>query len=61
LAIVKHLVEAHEGRISAASDGLGQGATFVVELPLEGPSSEAAAIEGTERTGEDFVRTTDGT
>jgi K+-sensing histidine kinase KdpD len=60
LAIVKHLVDAHEGRISVESDGLGQGTTVVVELPLENPSSQAAAIQVTERTG-DVVRTTNGT
>jgi len=34
LAIVQHLVELHGGTVSAASDGRGKGATFVVELPL---------------------------
>jgi CheY-like chemotaxis protein len=34
LAIVKHLVELHGGSISAQSEGEGQGATFVVELPV---------------------------
>jgi CheY-like chemotaxis protein len=34
LAIAKHLVERHEGRISAVSDGKGQGATFTVTFPL---------------------------
>jgi len=60
LSIVKHLLDAHEGRISVESDGLGQGTTFVVELPLENPSSEAAAMKDTERTG-DGVPTTNGT
>jgi signal transduction histidine kinase/ActR/RegA family two-component response regulator len=40
LAIVKALVEAHQGRISAFSEGKGQGATFAIELPL--PESEPA-------------------
>ncbi|HEX4948831.1 MAG TPA: PAS domain S-box protein [Blastocatellia bacterium] len=34
LAIVRHLTELHGGTVSAASDGLGQGATFRVHLPL---------------------------
>lgn len=34
LALVKQLVEMHGGKVRAASDGLNQGATFVVELPL---------------------------
>jgi PAS domain S-box-containing protein len=34
LAISKQLVELHGGTIKAASPGEGQGATFVVELPL---------------------------
>jgi signal transduction histidine kinase len=61
LAIVKHLVDAHEGRISVVSDGLGQGTSFVVELPLEGPSPETPATQGTERAAEDSSYTTGGT
>jgi len=33
LSIVKQLVEMHGGRVTAASDGPGQGATFTVTLP----------------------------
>jgi signal transduction histidine kinase/DNA-binding response OmpR family regulator len=33
LAIVKQLVQAHGGSVRAESEGLGHGATFVVELP----------------------------
>ena len=33
LAIVRHLVELHGGRVSAESPGPGQGSCFVVELP----------------------------
>jgi CheY-like chemotaxis protein len=36
LAIVRHMVELHGGSVSAKSDGLGKGATFVVRLPLAG-------------------------
>ena len=34
LAIVKYLVELHGGGIRAKSDGVGEGATFIVSLPL---------------------------
>jgi len=34
LAIVRHIVELHGGRVGAASPGEGQGATFTVELPI---------------------------
>jgi CheY-like chemotaxis protein len=34
LAIVRHIVEAHAGAVSAHSDGPGRGATFTVELPV---------------------------
>jgi signal transduction histidine kinase len=34
LAIVRHLVEMHGGRISAESAGANKGATFTVELPV---------------------------
>jgi signal transduction histidine kinase/ActR/RegA family two-component response regulator len=35
LAIVRHLVELHGGRVRAESQGEGLGATFVVTLPLQ--------------------------
>jgi signal transduction histidine kinase len=34
LTIAQAIVEAHGGRITAASPGLGQGATFSFSLPL---------------------------
>ncbi|MEO6419416.1 MAG: ATP-binding protein, partial [Polyangiaceae bacterium] len=34
LAIVSHLVLAHSGRVTVASDGKDRGATFAVELPI---------------------------
>jgi signal transduction histidine kinase/ActR/RegA family two-component response regulator len=34
LAIVRHLVELHEGTVRAESEGEGRGATFIVHLPL---------------------------
>jgi PAS domain S-box-containing protein len=48
LAIVRHIVELHEGRVWAESDGEGRGATLVVELPLPvddvRPVSKPAAV-----------------
>jgi len=56
LAIVKQLVEMHGGRVVVHSDGLGQGATFTVWLPLRavapapapepGDDSERRALHG---------------
>jgi len=43
LAIVKHIVEMHEGTVTADSAGAGQGATFTVTLPLK-LDAEAAAV-----------------
>lgn len=34
LAIVRHLVEMHHGRVYATSEGMGKGATFTVQLPI---------------------------
>jgi len=34
LAIVRHIVEVHGGRVEARSEGEGRGATFTVRLPL---------------------------
>lgn len=39
LAIVRSLVEMHNGTITAASDGEGQGANFTVRLPLHNRAS----------------------
>lgn len=50
LAICRHLVELHGGTIEAFSEGLGQGATFKVQLPvlpLRIPWAEARAAHAT--------------
>lgn len=38
LALVKSLVELHEGQVSVHSDGAGKGAEFIVELPQMSPA-----------------------
>jgi signal transduction histidine kinase len=35
LAISKAIIEMHGGAIGAHSEGLGKGATFVIDLPLD--------------------------
>jgi PAS domain S-box-containing protein len=47
LAIVRHLVDLHGGRVGAHSGGVGRGATFVVHLPLAGVAAAAGTGEGT--------------
>jgi CheY-like chemotaxis protein len=49
LTIVKHIVEMHDGTVTAASAGAGQGATFTVTLPLK-LDAEAAAETVPSRT-----------
>jgi PAS domain S-box-containing protein len=39
LGIVKHLVEAHGGTVSASSEGLGKGSVFTASLPLRPSTS----------------------
>ncbi|MBW4522001.1 MAG: PAS domain S-box protein [Scytolyngbya sp. HA4215-MV1] len=56
LAIVRSLVEAHGGSISAQSSGEGQGATFIVKLPLldtvlEHPQSDTSPVSDLDLTG----------
>ena len=40
LAIVKQLVELHGGTVRAESGGMGKGASFIVDLPLDAASDE---------------------
>ncbi len=55
LSIVRSFVELHGGSVSAASPGLGRGATFRIELPLKCPedlsAGEAAADAATAAGG----------
>jgi len=48
LAIVRHLVELHGGSVSAHSAGVGQGATFTVELPVRAVHSEPKELAPSE-------------
>ncbi|HUF93688.1 MAG TPA: ATP-binding protein [Candidatus Limnocylindria bacterium] len=43
LAIVRHLVDLHHGRVEAESAGTDQGATFTVRLPLSAPAAGGPA------------------
>jgi signal transduction histidine kinase/CheY-like chemotaxis protein len=43
LALVKSLVELHQGRVEAHSAGPGKGAEFIVRLPLAAASTETAS------------------
>ena len=46
LAIVRHLVEAHGGTVTAESEGPGQGAVFVFSLPLPAVREEKVVAPG---------------
>jgi CheY-like chemotaxis protein len=46
LAIVRTIVEMHGGSVTAASDGEGRGATFVVRLPACDTAGDAAPAAG---------------
>jgi PAS domain S-box-containing protein len=56
LAIVRHLVEMHGGRVEAHSAGDGRGATFIVGLPVIEPIAESAEV----RAGRRMVRQPSG-
>jgi CheY-like chemotaxis protein len=45
LAVVRHLVEQHGGTVSAESDGLKQGSTFTVTLPITAVNLPAEGVQ----------------
>ena len=59
LSIVKHLVELHGGTIAARSDGISQGATFTVTIPLSAVHAAPEPAKG-ETPGVDASRELDG-
>ena len=44
LAIVRHVVELHGGEVSAASEGIGRGATFTISLPAQTSSTNPSRV-----------------
>lgn len=60
LTIVKHLVELHGGSVEAQSPGVGQGATFVVRLPLTGGGAAALPVGPVGSNEEASVRASKG-
>jgi CheY-like chemotaxis protein len=46
LSITRHIVEMHEGSVTASSAGEGKGSTFTVRLPLHEPAPAAGMIVG---------------
>lgn len=45
LALVKRLIELHDGAIHASSDGIGKGSTFEVRLPLAPQDVELSSLD----------------
>lgn len=44
LTIAQHILDLHDGRISAWSEGEGRGSTFTIELPFTPPPASVAAL-----------------
>ncbi|HVL58906.1 MAG TPA: CHASE domain-containing protein [Burkholderiaceae bacterium] len=62
LALVRHIVQAHGGTVTAASEGRGRGACFTVTLPLPGrqPLQAAPQVDVAEDAGADAPPSLDG-
>jgi PAS domain S-box-containing protein len=60
LSIVRHLVEAHGGNVTAESEGRGKGAKFVVTLPIRAVSTNAAVAPPTIKQAIDHGRQLNG-
>jgi PAS domain S-box-containing protein len=56
LSIVRHLVELHGGTVEAHSGGPGQGATFIVRLPVPALAPEGEAHAGARRSWSPALR-----
>ncbi|HKO54817.1 MAG TPA: hybrid sensor histidine kinase/response regulator [Thermoanaerobaculia bacterium] len=50
LALVRNLVQLHEGHVEAKSDGVGKGSEFVVRLPLLSAAENEAAPASAQQT-----------
>lgn len=57
LSIVKHLTELHGGSVRAKSPGLGQGATFIVSLPVRVTTSDPASPSRADHADETIMLT----
>ncbi len=58
LSIVRHLVEMHGGTVTASSDGVGKGATFVVTLPVRAAGDVALGDESHDPESGDLATST---
>jgi PAS domain S-box-containing protein len=50
LTLVKELIDLHEGTITAASAGIGQGSELTIRLPLQPPPRDAPVGQGAEQS-----------
>jgi PAS domain S-box-containing protein len=55
LAIVRHLIELHGGTVEAESPGEGQGATFIVKLPVVSVYQKKGVAERVHPTARDIL------